>query len=903
MSVTSADIKASSVITTHQNVDFDAFAASVGAARLYPDARIVFAGSLNRNVREFVSLHGEELPLVGVRSLDLDSVRRLIVVDTADCARLAELGALCGRPDVEVVVFDHHQAETPERPSFVRGENWVLSDDGAQSTSMVHILRERELSISALEATIFALGIHEDTGSLTYPRTTVRDAEMLAMCMRLGASQTLIERYLHNPLTLEQRELLLRIVDAVRVEHVLGQEVHVVTLATPLYVDGLSVIAHKVMDLLDCDVLLQVVEMEERLFVTARSRTASVDVARLLQAVGGGGHAQAASAVLRDRSIDDVVAQLLREAEATAPVLPTASDIMSRPVRFIDAETSVEEALLTAQRYGHSGISVKEDGRVVGIVARRDLDKAVRHGLGHAPVKGVMTRNVVFAPESATVDELRRLMAATNVGRLPILRDDAYERANSMGVVEVSGVVGIATRTDVMAAQHVGAERGAQVEGAAACSVEPLTELPTFGRLFRAVSALSVDFSGVYLVGGFVRDLLLGKPNADVDIAVEGDGIDFARRLARKLGGRVRAHQKFHTAVVLIPVGSVSDGPPPPAVGGEPFHIDVATTRTEYYDYPAALPSVEHASIRQDLFRRDFTINAMAVSLKGEDLGTVLDFFGGLKDLDEGVIRVLHNLSFIEDPTRIFRAVRYESRYGFRMDEQTRALARGCVEMRLVGDLSSARLRDELVALLGEDDVAWTLGRLFELGVARQVHPKLATGERTVELIRNLDELVSRLSLADEVVLWRVRLTAVTRNMSHEELFMWLEKLRLRHADRHVVRTSVILGPRLVEQLEENDLGDWDVYRLLRKVPLESVVFALGRAPEGKGRDRLERFLGTLRLRTLDVSGADILALGAGEGPGVGRVLDELLRRRVEGGIDDREAQLAAAGGLVNGDS
>lgn len=130
---------------------------------------------------------------------------------------------------------------------------------------------------------------------------------------------------------------------------------------------------------------------------------------------------------------------------------------------------------------------------------------------------------------------------------------------------------------------------------------------------------------------------------------------------------------------------------------------------------------------------------------------------------------------------------------------------------------------------------------------------------------------------------------------------MWLEKLRLRHADRHVVRTSVILGPRLVEQLEENDLGDWDVYRLLRKVPVESVVFALGRASEGRGRDRLERFLDVLRRRTLALSGADILSLGAGEGPGVGRLLDELLRRRVEGGIDDREAQLTAARGLMSG--
>ncbi|HZK49701.1 MAG TPA: CBS domain-containing protein [Thermoleophilia bacterium] len=899
MSQSSADIKVADIITTHQNVDFDAFAAAVGASRLFPEARIVFAGSLNRNVREFVALHGEDLPIVGFRSLDLASVRRLIVVDTSDCARLAELGSLCGRPDVEVVVFDHHEEEAPERPSFVEGENWVLSTDGAQATSMVHILRERDVPISPLEATIFALGIHEDTGSLTYPRSTVRDAEMLALCLRLGASQALIEHYLHNPLTAEQRAILLRMVDEVRVVEVWGQEIHVVAMSHGEYVDGLSVIAHKLMDLLNSDVLLQVVEMEGRVFVTARSRSAVVDVAGLLASVGGGGHAQAASAVLRDRSAENVLDGLLGRLAETVPTLPTAGDIMSHPVRFIDAETPVDEALLTAQRYGHSGISVKEAGFVVGIVARRDLDKAVRHGLGHAPVKGVMTRNVVFAPESATVDEVRRLMGSTNVGRLPILTDAAYERARELGRVEVEGVVGIATRTDVLAALQVGSVPDRELGAPAVCAIRSLTDLPAFGKLFRAVSALSEDFPGVYLVGGFVRDLLLEKPNADIDIAVDGDGIDFARRLAAKMGGRVRTHQKFQTAVVLVSVDVVGDGEASPLVSSEPFHVDVATTRTEFYDYPAALPSVEHASIRQDLFRRDFSINAMAVSLKGQEFGEVLDFFGGLKDLQEGVIRVLHNLSFIEDPTRIFRAVRYENRYGFRMDEQTRSLARSCVEMRLVGDLSSARLRDELVALLGEKDVDWTLARLFELGVARQVHPKLATGERTVRLIQVLDGLVEEFGVASDVVSWRLRLAAITRNMSHEELFIWLEKLRLRHADRQVVRDSVILGPHLVEQLADEARGDWDVFRLLRKVPIESLVFALGRTPSGPGQDRLRQYLEVLRKRSLDVTGADIMALGQPSGSGVGRVLAQLTRLRIEGDLESREEQLAAAAALV----
>jgi tRNA nucleotidyltransferase (CCA-adding enzyme) len=893
-------LEVSTVITTHQNADFDALAAAVGASLLYRGGRIVFTGSLNPNVREFVSLHGETLPLVSLRLVDQQKIRQLVIVDTADPERIGDLGRLCGRPDIETVILDHHEAENPVRPVFVAGENWVLSSDGAQATSLLHLLKEREVEISRLEATIFALGIHEDTGSLTYPRTTIRDAEMLAFSMRLGASQTLIERYLHNPLTTEQREVLMRLLDAVRVQRIRGVDVHVVAIQVPGYVDGLSVVAHKLMELINADVLLQAVAMEDRVFVTARSRVGVVDVGVLLRSIQGGGHAQASSAVIRAVDPLPVIDSLLATLSSSDLGAPVAGEIMSRPVRLIDADTSVTEALVAAQQYGHSGICVREDDRVVGIVARRDLDKAIRHGLGHAPVKGVMTRTVTFARPSTGVDELRRIMVSENVGRVPVVSDEAYEEVVSTGTARVADVVGIATRTDVLAAYQGRWEKD-QVEAPAprVYAMEALVEHPFFGRLFEACAALSEDFAGVYLVGGFVRDLLLEQPNVDVDVAVEGDGIEFAARLAAQLGGRVRAHRKFKTAVVLLPQKILGEAPKWLRAAGEDFHVDVATTRTEFYDYPAALPRVEHASIRQDLFRRDFTVNAMAISLRGRDFGTVIDFFGGYRDLRDKVVRVLHNLSFIEDPTRIFRAVRYENRYGFRMDEQTKNLAMACVGMHLVGDLSSVRLRDELIALLSEDDVEWTLGRLFELGVAHEVHPKLATGAKTVALVKQLDTLVRDLGMDDRVVRWRLRLSAMTRNMAHDELYLWLEQLKLKRSDGAVIRAGVVVGPALPTSLGREGMTDWEVFRALRTTHEEALLFALAGMQPGVAGERLCRYLTDLRLRTLSVSGDDIMALGTKKGPAVGRILERLRELRVEQMVIGREPELEAARRLL----
>jgi tRNA nucleotidyltransferase (CCA-adding enzyme) len=890
------------VVTTHQNADFDALAAAVGAASLYPESRIVFTGSLNPNVREFVSFHGESLPIVGLRLVDLVKIRRLVIVDTADPGRIGELGRLCGAEGVETVVMDHHESESPERPAFVTGNNWVISADGAQATSMLHLLLERRAEVSRLEASIFCLGIHEDTGSLTYPRTTIRDAEMLAASMRLGASQALIERYLHSALVGEQREVLMRLVDAVRVERVRGVDVHVAALEVPGYVEGLSVVAHKLMELINADVLLLAVGMEKRVFVTGRSRTGAVDVGAVVRALGGGGHPQAASAVAGDGSPEAVITRLLSVLAQADFGVPTAGEIMSRPVRFVDADTSVTDALVTAQRYGHSGICVREKGRLVGIVARRDLDKAIRHGLGHAPVRGVMTKNIAFARSSTGVDELRRMMVSANIGRVPAVADAAYEEASERRSAPIDAVLGIVTRTDVLAAYQGQWEKEQQEAHAPAprlFALEALADHPFFGRLFTACAALSEDFAGVYLVGGFVRDLLLEQPNVDVDVAVEGDGIEYASRLAKELGGRVRAHRKFKTAVVMLTPEALGQVPPELRAGSEPFHVDVATTRAEFYDHPAALPRVEHASIRQDLFRRDFTINAMAISLRGRDFGAVIDFFGGYRDLRGGVIRVLHNLSFIEDPTRIFRAVRYENRYGFRMDEHTKGLAKSCVEMHLVGDLSTVRLRDELIALLSEENVAWTVGRLCELGVAREVHPRLATGEDTVALMNAIARLVAEMGVEREVVPWRLRLAAMTREMAHDELYVWLERLKLKSSDSAVLRASVVVGPALRSSLGRPDMSDWEVYRSLRSAPEEALVFALAGMAPGLAADRLRRYLTELRTRTLSVSGDDILALGVKKGPVVGRILERLRELRVLEIIKGRERELQAAHDLV----
>ncbi len=380
---------------------------------------------------------------------------------------------------------------------------------------------------------------------------------------------------------------------------------------------------------------------------------------------------------------------------------------------------------------------------------------------------------------------------------------------------------------------------------------------------------------GVYLVGGTVRDLLLGEPGFDVDLAVEGDGQAFARALAAELGGLLKPHDAFGTAVVEY---------------GNGQRVDVVTARRERYAAPAALPTVEPSTIHDDLFRRDFTINAMAAALAGSEAGSLVDPFGGRRDLEAKTIRVLHDRSFVDDPTRIFRALRYANRYGFELNEHTAALACEAIEAGLVGRLSSARLRDELVLLLDEPraDEAFVLLETF--GADRAIHPSLAADETARELFRRLLDLRDRYGLG--IPSWRLGLAALARDVSEPRA--WLDGLKLRRQDARAIEAAVTAGPRLAAALREQR-DPAEVVALAEPHPPDAPLFALAL----EDLPALHEYFERLRNVHLEVDGADLAALGLAESPRVGEVLSELRRRKLNGELDGRDSELAAAKELI----
>jgi tRNA nucleotidyltransferase (CCA-adding enzyme) len=400
---------------------------------------------------------------------------------------------------------------------------------------------------------------------------------------------------------------------------------------------------------------------------------------------------------------------------------------------------------------------------------------------------------------------------------------------------------------------------------------ERLAALPRLRPVLAAVAAVR-EGEDVYLVGGTVRDILLDSPGFDVDLAVEGDGVRFAEKLARQIGGRVRSHDAFGTAVVEH---------------GDGERLDVVTARRERYEAPAALPVVEPGTIDDDLGRRDFTINAMAAALGADDLGRLVDPFDGRADLEAGTVRVLHDGSFVDDPTRIFRAVRYASRYGFDLDEHTRELARHAIADGLVSRLTPARLRDELVLLLDEPQAPASIRRLGELGP----ESRRAGHDEAAALFERL--LPLRDEYAPAIPSWRLGLAALAREPS-KEARPWLDELALRRQDAQAIAAAVSAGPRLADELRDARTPA-EVVALVEPYPDDAALMALALSDSPALRDYFER----LRDVRLEVDGTDLAGLGLEESPRVGEVLAELRRRKLNGELDGRDSELAAARELI----
>jgi len=874
------------LIVTHTNADFDALGSAVAAGKLYPDSKIMLPGSQEHAVRRFLSLAKDLVRVENEKTCDLSQFSRLIVVDTRHSNRIGAAKNILSR-NIDIHIYDHH----PRSEGDIKGSLDIQETVGASITILLKRIREkRDIKLSPLEATIMLLGIYEETGSLTYRSTTLDDVNAVSYLLGCGANLQAVSSYLNRQLSFHELAFLVDLINKTQ-----GTVINGISIA---FTEGrydeasgdVGTVIHKLDEVENFPVLFVFLKSRKHIRIIARSREKTVDVNQVLRRLGGGGHATAATARVEGSDADLIKEEILRILHAEIKVKIFAKDVMSSPVKTVSCGTTINEAEEFFKREGVKGAPCMNGGKLAGILTITDIEKAVRNNLGHSKVTGYIKPRTITIKENTPLYEIQKILFENKIGRLPVVKNGK--------------VTGIVTRTDVMRRIHsdifypdknegVRKEINEMVNLASRCEKVLPPPIMSLAR-FLGKNAEDMGYMS-FMVGGFVRDVILGHRTFDIDIVLEGDAIKFARCIAEKLNGSIVVHKKFGTATVYI------DWPRKvvrPILAGPKLKIDIATARREKYEKPAALPTVEFASIKDDLSRRDFSINAMAISLNSNTFGQLIDFFNGYRDLGLKKIRVLHEKSFIDDPTRIFRAVRFEQRLNFKIDDYTENLIRSAIREKMFKKTENQRIRDELILILQEKNPLAALNRMRQLQELQFIH-------KGIKLDKNSEELFRK---AYEHYLWYKKEYRTRRPIDLYVIYLMIltEYLDLRGADAFCGKFVFKRGDRMrilsykkfkkpVSRflLAKKEPLPSAIYNVLEPLSYEVIICILAGLKSDKARTRVQRFFRKYNGVKIKTTGDDLIRLGIKAGPVYGKIMRLILTEKLDGRIRNKSQESA----------
>ena len=864
------------VIVSHQSTDFDSLASMVAAKKIYKDALLVFTGAMERNVKKFISIYGDLIEITPLKKIKIEEITKLIIVDTRIKRRLGTLGNVLKKRDLEIHIYDHHPATSDD----IKGDLNAIEEVGATTTILLKKIKEMNLEISPIEATLFALGIYEDTGSLTFSTTTSDDINSVSYLFEKGIKLKVVANFMNIGLSLSQKKLLNQLLLSSKEIFCKGIRINIAKAEIKNYIEGLALLTHRLIEIENSDVFFTVVKMLDRAYIVGRSRTNSVDVDEILKELGGGGHFQAASAVVKDLTLNELEKELINILERKVKVEMVANDIMSSPVKTVDSLTSIEETKKVLLRYGHNGIPVVEEGKLKGIITMQEVNKAKQHGLGKELVSKYMSNQIISVKLNTPLAEIQELMINYDIGRVLVVNEE-------------NNLIGIITRTDLIRNLYGDSsipKRSFSTYIETSSKIEREKQIELIKKIFPGRVQNILNKIGeigdrlnypVFMVGGVVRDLFLGIKNYDIDIVVEGEGIKFARDLSRDLKGRIKSHEKFGTAVVIL-----TDG----------FKIDIATARREFYEYPAAFPKVELSSIRKDLYRRDFTMNAMAIQLNQKYFGKLIDFFGGRKDLRLGIIRVLYNLSFVEDPARIMRAIRFEQRYNFRMDKSTEDFLKKAIDDKLLSRLRKKRVAEELILMLHEENPLKSIKRMDELEALKYILPEVEFDEDTIERLNKVKNNYDfwKGNIPDEKIqLWMIYFCCLIKKLEKIQVQRIFKRLILKHKFADTVNYIYLNLDQTVRFIsQKNEILPSSIFIKLKSLSNEILFLAMMESNNDIAKERIVNYFNKFKKESVYISGEELKKLKIEPGPIYSQILNRLLYARLDGEVKNKENEI-----------
>jgi len=869
------------IAITHKNPDFDALASAYAAVLLYGLDGIYTASSYETSVKEYMTAEDISVPVIHLKEKDIQKIEEidlLVITDSKMAKRLEPLDVLIKKAK-KVIVYDHH----PSHGHDIQADETYVEEIGSCTTILVHKLKEKNIRLTPLDASTLMLGIYEDTGMMTFSGTTVKDMEAAAWLLSLGADLQMVSDYVKREMSKDHVFMLNELLTNMSLIRIGAISIGISTASNDKYIGEISYLAHKLMDMESLDAIFIMVRTGDRVVLVGRSRADEVNAAAIAYHFGGGGHPTAASAVIKDQTLHECTGKLNLIMHEVVKPAKIAKDIMNFPVKSLSINTTFSEAIDLFMKNNLNMMPVIENSRPVGLVSRRDILQGLKHKLNDEPIKNIMQVEFGTISSDTPYYAIEDLMLGSN---------------QKMVIVEDEGVLqGVITRTDLLRLMHEEISKMPRYRDGRLVK----NEVKRFKNISSAMSAVMpqrvmdilkdigelADKNGCrcYLVGGVVRDILLKKLNEDIDIVVEGSAPEFAKKFAKKHKARVAVHSKFKTAVVIFP---------------DDFRVDFATSRTEYYNFPASAPTVEDASIRNDLFRRDFSINAMAVKLNKGEFGTLLDFFGGQRDLADKKIRVLHSLSFVDDPSRALRAIRFAVRFDFMIGPHTDRLFRHAVSLNLFDKVIGPRMFLELKYILSEKNYEEAFHMMKRYDMLRFFSKKIQLDERKTRYFENLEKIIDWYSFQfkDTFEIYLSRFIMLFWDLEREDIDTVLSRFHLDEGKTRELRESFKDTKDAVSGIaRRSDIKPSLFTHYMDRLDTPCAVAAsvvLGEHYE----DLVKEYFAEYRFIRPDIDGNDLLDAGVKPKKLYSKILSVLKDEKIDGKCEGRQKQLKRAAAL-----
>ena len=863
------------IVITHINPDFDAIASAYAAYKLYNCNHIALCSNMENNVYKYIEDNEFKINIKQYNDKTYKEITKIDNLIITDCNQKARLGKLACLLDIaeNIIIYDHHNKSSCD----IETDNKNIYEIGAVTSLMVEILQNKNIDISKEESTFLALGIYEDTGLLTFSKTKEKDALSLAYLISKNADTTLANDYIQRELSNIQVMLLNELLLNLSIITIGGVDVAYSFATVDEYIDEAALITHKLMAIEGLSSLFTLISTGGRLVLIGRSNDDRVNVLNIVSQFGGGGHSVAGSAIIKDKMIAETLEMLKYVIRETVKPVKTIKEIMTTHVKYVESDAILKDAVDLTMKFNLNYMPVLENNKTIGIISRKDILHGVKHGLEYESINNIMQTEFEIVNPETPFYEAEAIMVYGNQKLLPVENN--------------KGIVGVVTRTDLLRLMHediilqskyadkkrsqFGILKNRNVKALMQDNLDKniLSILKNIGDL-----AEEINYKA-YVVGGFVRDLLMDKKNFDIDIVVEGDGTKFASYFAKKYKGKAFIHQKFKTAVVTMENG---------------FKIDFATARIEYYITPAAAPEVVESSVKSDLFRRDFTINAMAVRLDGEQFGNLLDYFMGQKDIQDKKIRVLHSLSIVDDPSRALRAIRFAVRFGFKIGSHTERLLKHAQSLDLYNRIIGLRKFLELQYILQEENYLQALQLLNKYDILKIYSEKIRCDDELTAKFKRGENLYNwyKIQFEKDIDIWRLRFNILFFIVKGDEYVKFIDNLELPGKLALMLKNDhkyMEYANGLFKRYKDHKPSF--IYGVCLNLSTESALALAAVMGENK-QDIIKDYLTVYKDVKISLNGNDLINLGVKKGPDVKKYLDILLKAKLDNIINTKEDEI-----------